>query len=491
MIGKSLALALLLAPITTMVHAQESHQDLVTSIHVGGESLVSLDVTDVRVNTITEAIAAEVGLSVSGFDGNKYMPRVTISLKDRPFALAIEYVLGSCGLTFERTANTIEVRDHNPRDRGELLLSAKVAYAHAVRSFPDSDLAPRAHIGQGWIEEQNGDLSTAIAMYQLVPDKYPTFAEVADAYYHTARLNEELGNWRDAIQAYDSLESLRIAHEFHSAQRIGRARCDIELGKPRAAIYKIEVLDMERPTKDPNERSERLMVRARANNGERDYAAALRNLDTIAQLKSTLVGTPEYVRTTGVALEGLRMFGPAAQAWLAYAHLVDGQKRLGAIEMAVELFLDQDDEVSALYALRFGEDLGLTAKLTSLRAVVDERLGFGQDQGGGNEDPAVEIERAQAAWDSGDAVAAYREISILTNNHASLEESLRIKLYSVWARCTAAIEGLDAGVNLLRVLRPSLDALENRSALDLVAAEIYETAGLFDKAIDAYGGIYR
>jgi hypothetical protein len=50
---------------------------------------------------------------------------------------------------------------------------------------------------------------------------------------------------------------------------------------------------------------------------------------------------------------------------------------------------------------------------------------------------------------------------------------------------------MNAAIRLMQELRPSLAALENRSALDLVAADLYEAAGMFDEAVDAYGGIYR
>jgi tetratricopeptide (TPR) repeat protein len=484
--------ALLLVALLSSSAWSQNDVNLVVSGHNNnGEALVSVNAKSMRVSAVVEAIAAEFGLTVSGFAPNTIHPLVTATLKDRPLDSAVEIVLGSSGLTYERTGNTIFVHEYSPGDREELLMSAKIAYAHAVRAFPENEMAPSAHLSQGWVEEQYGNFSTAISMYEIIPEKYPLYKEVAAAYFHIARLNEELGNWRDAIQSYDSLENLRTEHEFHSAQRLGRARCDVELGNPRAAIYKIEVLNMERRTSDPEERTARLMVHARANNGLREYGSALRDLDVIAQLDSPLVATPEYLQATAISLEGLGMFGPAAQAWLAYAHKVDGQKRLIAVEMAVELYLDEDDEVSAIHALRFGKEVGLSAKLTSLQLQIDERLGLNVKQENQVDDPTKRLERAQVAWDGGDAIGAYREISALTDRHGDFAESTRIQLYSLWARCTASIEGMPAAVGLMRELRNNLDALENRSALDLVAAELYEAAGLFDEAVDSYGGIYR
>ncbi|MFT4709305.1 MAG: tetratricopeptide (TPR) repeat protein [Bacteroidia bacterium] len=471
--------------------AQQPNDFSVSASYENGETLISVRAKDMRVSNVIDAIGTSVGLEVLGFDANKIQPLVTISLERRPLDMALEFVLGSCGLSFERAGNSIRVQDYDPTDKQEMLLAAKVAYAGAVRSFPDSDHAPAAHLAQGWIEEQGGNLATAIKMYQLVPEKYPMFPEVADAHFHTARINEKLGNWRDAVQSYDNLKNMSIDHGFHSAQRIGRARCDVELGMPQEAMYKIEVLNMERPTADPSERSKRFLVLARAHNGLRDYGQALRDLDAIAQLRSGIVSTEEYIRTTAIALEGMKMYGPAAQAWLAYARMVDGQARLTAIEMAVELYLDEGDEVSAIHALRFGEDVGLSAKLTNLRAVVDERLGLDLIKAGDVTDPAKRIELAQLSYNSGDSVAAYREISSLTDRHGDLAEETRVKLYSLWSRCTADIEGHTSAITLMRELRKNLTALENRSQLDLVAAELYEDAGMFDEAVDAYGGIYR
>jgi tetratricopeptide (TPR) repeat protein len=485
---KALILTSLLALST---RAQTPNEAFVSGHNLSGEALVSVSVSNMRVRAVVEAIGAEFGLTVSGFEPGRILPLVTATLRDRPLDSAIEIVLGSSGLTFERTGNSIIVREYTPGNREALLLSAKIAYARAVRAFPQSELAPRAHLNRGWVEEQAGNLSTAISMYEIVPENYPLYNEVADAHYHIARLNEELGNWRDAIQSYDSLQGLSVQHEYHSAQRLGRARCDVELGNPKNAILKIEVLNMERPTTDREERSRRLMVRARANNGMRQYGEALRDLDAVGQLRSMQVSDPEYLRATAIALEGLKMYGPAAQAWLAYAHKVDGQSRLTAVEMSVELYLDEGDEVSAIHALRFGKEVGLSAKLTSLQLQIDERLGLDIKQETSIDDPTKRLERAQLAWAAGDSIAAYREISSLTDQHGEFPESTRLEIYSLWARCTAAIEGMNAAIRLMQELRPSLAALENRSALDLVAADLYEAAGMFDEAVDAYGGIYR
>ena len=471
--------------------AQELTDFSLSTSYENGETLVSVRARDMRISNVVDAIGKSVGLEVLGFDTNKIQPLVNISLERRPLEMTLEFILGSCGLTFERAGNSIRVQEHDSTDKQELLLAAKVTYASAVRAFPDSDLVPAAHLAQGWIEEQGGSLATAIQMYQLVTEKYPMFPEVAAAHFHTARINEKLGNWRDAVQSYDNLKNTGIDHGFHSAQRIGRARCDVELGMPKEAMYKIEVLNMERPTADPSERAKRFLILARAHNGLRDYGQALRDLDAIAQLRSDIVGTEEYIRTTAIALEGMKMYGPAAQAWLAYARIVDGQSRLTAIEMAVELYLDEGDEVSAIHALRFGEDVGLSAKLTNLSAVIDERLGLDLVTTGDITDPAKRIELAQLSYNSGNSVAAYREISPLTDRHGDLVEATRIKLYTLWARCTADIEGHSSAITLMRELRKSLSALGNRSQLDLVAAELYEDAGMFDEAVDAYGGIYR
>ena len=216
--------------------AQKPNDFSISTSYENGETLVSVRARDMRVSNVVDAIGTSVGLEVLGFDTNKIQPLVNISLERRPLDMTLEFLLGSCGLTFERAGNSIRVQEYDSTDKQGLLLAAKAAYAGAVRAFPDSDLTAAAHLAQGWIEEQGGNLATAIQMYQLVPEKYPMFPEVAAAHFHTARINEKLGNWRDAIQSYDNLKNMSIDHGFHSAQRIGRARCDVELGMPQEAM---------------------------------------------------------------------------------------------------------------------------------------------------------------------------------------------------------------------------------------------------------------
>jgi tetratricopeptide (TPR) repeat protein len=482
-----LALLLLALPVAAR---QGAPMLSVNSVYIDGEMLVTVEVRDKQVDDVVAAIAREAGLTLSGFEPGKHYPQVAIELNQRPLDMVLEFVLGSVGFEYDRAGSDLRVHGHE-RDRTSLLNRAGVAYMRATNSFPRSLRAPAARLAQGWLAEQKSDLTSALNMYQLVPESYPDSPEVADAYYHMGRISEELGNWRDAVQAYDKLSQLSIEHNFHAEQRLGRARCDIALGDPVGALYKLKTLDLNMPARTDVELAERTLVRARAHNAQRDYKGALIDLDQIDQLNSPLVMSPEYLRATAISLEGLGLYGPAGQSWLAYSKSANGADRQSALETAIELFLQADDEVNALFAVRFAEKLGATPKLDLLKKQLDARLGLDELEITTDNSPAQRLERAQAAWNDGDVGGAYGELGPMIANLSQLTDAQRTAASSLWARCLDKLEGIQSAVSFLRSARPSLRSLESRKKLDLTAASLFEARDMYDEAVDAYGGIYR
>jgi outer membrane assembly lipoprotein YfiO len=98
---------------------------------------------------------------------------------------------------------------------------ALVEYRKVVRHFPDSVLAPRAQFSVGRCYQQLGKLSKAFDAYQVVLDKYPSFAEpdevikrqfkIATAFYDGRRkrmplLGLRIGSGRgEAIRLYEQI----------------------------------------------------------------------------------------------------------------------------------------------------------------------------------------------------------------------------------------------------------------------------------------------
>lgn len=481
------ALLLLALPLTA---SQGAPKLFVDSVYIDGEILVTVEARDKPVNEVIRAIAKQAGLLVSGFEENKRYPSVAIELSQRPLGMVLDFVLGSVGFEYVREGTSLRIHGHE-RDLEALLNRAQVAYLRATNSFPKSPSAAAARISQGWIAEQKGDMSSALSMYQLVPESYPNSAEVPTAYYRSGRISEELGNWRDAVQNYDKLSETTIPHDFHAAQRLARARCDIALGDPVGAIYKLKTLDLNMPATSDMELAERTLVRAQAHNGQRDYENAIIDLDQIDQLNSPLVTSPQYLRSTAIALEGLGLYGASAQNWLAFSKHAKGADRMSAIEMSIELFLQAEDEVGALFALRFGEDFGPAPKLDLLKQQLYDRLGLNTLQEVPKKNIATRLEEAQAAWNDGEVGVAYGKLEPIIANPVSLSDAQLTELDILWSRCLDQLEGLDQAMAFLRNARTKIQSLENRTRLDLTAASLYEARDMFDEAVDAYGGIFR
>lgn len=464
---------------------------VVDGIYVDGELLITVHARDISVDQVVRSIAKKANLTVTGFAPDKRHPLVAVELDQRPLDMVLEFVLGSVGLEFERAGAVIEVHGH---DKGSeaLLDRAQIAYVRATTFFPQSPRAAGGRMAQGWIAQKRGDLSTALNMYQLVVQQYPDSPEIPRAHLESARVSEALGNWREASASYDRLSELSVPHDFHAEQRLGRARCDIALAEPEAAIYKLKTLDLNIPAFTDEEMAERVLVRAQAHNALRDYSAALVDLDQIDQLNSPLVHTPDYLRATAIALEGLALYGPAGNAWLAYAQKSSGANRQTAVETAVDLFMKAGDEVNAMFAVRFAESLGSSTKVDLLKEQLYERLGLDQgDQEDDSQTHAERIEKARLAYEDGNVSTAYQQLKPLVTNAGNLTESDLVAAVVVFARCTEQLEGLDSAINLLRSMREVIASVDNLKRLDLVAADLYRQNGLFDEEVDAYGGIYR
>jgi len=465
----------------------------VHSHRVDGELRVSVKASDKPLDHIISELAAEVGLTVSGFEDRR-QSMITAELHDRPLDLVLEILLGSVGLEFEVEGNHLAVLAHDGSDQASLLRSAKRGYQRALNTFPDHERAPEGYLSQAWIAEVEGDLGTAIRMYEVIPGSYPNYPQTADAHYHIGRLNESLGSWRDAVHHYNEVSELLFQHDFDAEVRLGQARCKIELGDPTGAIYLIQALDVNSPALDDEEAAERILVRARARNKMRDYQATLADLDHIDQLGSRLIHTAEYLRCTAVALEGLELYGPAGRAWMGYAERATGDARIVAVELAVELFLDAGDETSALYAARFGRESGGSDALGELESRLRSRLfpeGSREPSSQGDKAPLTRLERARAAWAKDELAVVFSALSPLMADPRDLTEQHYTEALGLWARCLEQLESLDAALDVLRDARPKLEALESRMRIDVVAAELYEKNGMFDEEVDAYGGTYR
>lgn len=464
---------------------------VVEGIYVDGELLVTVHARDVAVDQVVRAIAQKANLTLAGFDPAKRHPLVAVELDQRPLDMVLEFVLGSVGLEYERSGANLTVHGHD-RAKDALLERAQASYLRATSFFPKSRYAAKARIAQGWLAQQRGDLSTALNMYQLVVQNYPDSPELPRAYLESGRVSEALGNWREASASYDSLSQLTVPHDFHAEQRLGRARCDIALAEPEAALYKLKTLDLNIPAFDDDELAERILVRAQAHNGLRDYRTALIDLDQIDQLNSPLIHSADYLRATAIALEGLGMYGPAGTAWLAYSKTSSGADRQTAVETSVDLFMKAGDEVNALFAVRFAESLGSTQRVALLKEQLFVRLGLDQLETPGEQNgAAARLEKSREAWASGDVGTAYGLLGPLVGNLAALDDVQRAEAAILWARCLDRLEGLDAAINFLREARPQLTAMDNQARLDLMAAELFEANDMFDEAVDAYGGIYR
>jgi len=274
---------------------------------------------------------------------------------------------------------------------------------------------------------------------------------------------------------------------YHSKARLELARVSIELGDPRSALHLLNFLDSNFSIRDPAELAERRLVRARAHNACREYVEALRTLEE-GEFVSADDAQVRSLEVRAIAFEGLGFDVEAARAWLLFAREASAAERTPAFERAVRLSLEAGDELGALFVCREAARSGADEGLGTLAREARARLGL--DEALAPAGILQRLELAERRLDEGDARAAAALFEDLYLARGALGEPDRVRVLAGWARCVLERSGLDAALELLASARAGLEDPEARRRLDLAAAALLEDQGDFERAAEAYRGIY-
>jgi hypothetical protein len=458
------------------------------------QQLVTLRAENAPLDQVMTRLTDELGYDLDGLAFARRPALVTVDLERRPLEQALRYLLGSVGLTYTLRAGAITVvsAETAEMERGEVLRLASVAYLRALSRHPDHALAAGARLDQGELAELQGYPGAALDHYQALIADFPRAPEVPAAYMRSGLVLERLGRWADAAEQFRAVANLKLALDLAAPARLELARCTIEVGDAESALFLLTALDANHPAGSAEERGRRALVRSLALARDGRHLEALRTLEGV---EAALEGEDriEGLRVRAIALQGAGNPGDAGRAWLLYALEVAEPTRVYALEQAARLSLEAEDEMGALFVVRQAEELGHALRFAPYKAQAYERLGFATDVEARPLGMADRVAAAEAELAAGDAAAASKLLSPYLAGASALDPDLRVRFAVAWARCVDAVQALDPALAHLRGVRTALagDAhLERRAGLDVAAAELLERREMYDRAADAYRGIY-
>lgn len=98
-------------------------------------------------------------------------------------------------------------------DRGNLT-TARRRFEQFISMYPNSDLAPSAHLHLGELLSGEERLEEAVEAYLEVPRLFPTAEEVPDALYRAGVLSIELDDYEQARQLLERLVNTYPGHRY-------------------------------------------------------------------------------------------------------------------------------------------------------------------------------------------------------------------------------------------------------------------------------------
>jgi tetratricopeptide (TPR) repeat protein len=454
-----------------------------------GEVLCSLQAKSASVEAILKDIGERTSRTVSGLEGHGVLESVSVVLEERPLNQAITTVLGCAGLRARITSDSIDVvADLGQRATAdELDDQTEVAYLRALKSFPEDAGSARAEFTLAEIQERRGNDAAALSHYETVARDSSDDALAPDALLAAGTILERMGDWHEATRPFSALANIPQFHPHQPKARLEIARCMTYTGDSRQALFMLEALEQAFPAKSPKERQARLYVRARALNGTDQHGAALRALESAEALGADPSENAQALELRAEALEHFERPAEAARAWLSFSEHARSSDRRRALVNAARLALDAHDWIAVLMIEKLARGSGAEADIAASARAARQSLGLDEANPSGSS-PETDLLRVEELFNERLFRQAAQAGEALYRTRELFDEKLFTRLVLVYSRALDADRGVDAAIGVLRAAVRSIEDVESRKAVYVLAGELYESHELFDEAIAAYGG---
>lgn len=445
----------------------------------------------VPLDQLLGAIANKGGYDLEGLGRLTSMPLITIDLRQRRLGQVLEYTLGSVGLRHELRRDTITllVASETPETE-DLLNLASVAWLNATSRFPENPSAPIARLAQGEIAEMRRNQAAALNHYLTLIESYPRCDSVPEAHMRCGRIFQRMKRWSEGSEQYKAIADIKDATPYHAMARLEVARCSVNLGDPQSALYILQSLEADYATPDPVENAGRVLVRSMALNAQGRHMEALRALDAVGPRMDSIANA-DAAKTRAMSLEGLKLYGDASQSWLIYSRSVSPGEQEEALREAARLALLGRDELAVLFICKEAAKIPPARSFEEFEREARRRLGFEvaeEPQAAAVTDRITLAEQWLEQGEHQRATEVFESLFLARGALGDEEKTARVCVG--WAKCVERREDLERALQILAEARPGLETLPARGILDIGAAALLEKHELYERAVDAYRGIY-
>jgi tetratricopeptide (TPR) repeat protein len=449
------------------------------------------------VHKLMKELCEELGdLELRGFEDVTSSPEVSVSLKHRPLAQTIDYILGSVGMSGTVTTRFIEVKGALPPfpEPDDARGAARVAYLTALRFFPESEEAPQARMELASLALDEDQPQRAIDHYLLLLEDYPGDELAGDARMRAGRLLVELENWDQGEAMFREVADVEIKNltrqrlSVIAEARRELARCVLHRGQPRQALFMLLGLDNAIPPVDSNDRAIRLYLLAQAQLDLGNHIECMRYLDQAQRAGRGVISEFEGLDLRARAMELAGRQIEAAMGWLRFSHDQPDDLKSKALVRAAQLALSvEGEELSVLFVHKLAEQQGIGDALLPMANEARARLGLDSASYLGGT-PMMRLRRAEKMIISGLEDEASDLFASMELDVWSLSPTDRLRFAVAYAPLLETRVNVDSAIGLLRDIAGSLESTDNRSQLYTLAWEIYERHERFDEAAAALGG---
>jgi len=463
---------------------------------VEGDVVCDIQARDYPVHQLMQSLCDDLSLDLEGFEDIDESPRVTVYLTDRELHVAVEYILGAAGLAGTVAADGISVRAADrPFPAAEhSLQAAEIAYLTALQRFPDGPEASSGRLALARIAMQQGEREKAVRHFELLVEGELDDQLALESRMQAGRLLIELEEWSRAmphlqfVGNYEGPGNEEAPVELVAEARRELARAILMRGDARRALYMLEGLNTAIDPIDREDDAQRRLLMARARIGVGQYVQALRDLEEAQRLGGGSIGELEGMDLRARALELDGRPVEAALAWLHFSRGKSTEVMTEALVRSAQMALSvEGEELSVLFLGRYAEQEGVGEALLPFVNEARARLGL-EATDLRDSSTAARLERAIQHLDGGAPDQAAALFELILPELLQLSAQDRVRFASAYAPIVEQESGPDDAIQLLRRSVATLQAVENRSRLYLIAGEILERHGRFEEAAAAYGG---
>jgi len=452
---------------------------------------------------ITFEISAASGRTIElvGMEKLARNPRVEVFLIERPWRDALRWIAGSAGFAITTTSSRIEVVEAAPdfATGPELNMRALMAYRQILGDYPDAPRADALWLASGRIAETLGPdfYTSALSSYETLAEEFPSSEFVWEAMTASGHIYGLLGEWDKAAIRFHEVADSPVVHAYHVEARLALANALCEVGERESnplakeddgnkAALTLQALDRHYPTDSAKDQRERAILMGRALALTADPVEALRALDVAAERSPFGPNDLEILAVRAKALGRAGRHGDASTAWLAVARQATGKELENAYVQAAEEALAGGHELAVLAIHRRAVDLGFGRRLEPAQLEAKLRLGIATEVEGYSLSQqlsrALQLARVQQ---TPEALRALRPIYL---RRSELTPDRRMDLALGFARVLDAESLTREAIETLRVMASETQSAMDKRQIYTLAAQIYESHGDFESAIEALKG---